>query len=102
MKAYIQVVGQHTADGPPSIILHYDTQRYIFNVREGTQRLCVQEKVKLAKANQIFLTQTNWDCLGGLTGLLLTLTDAGLKKIHLHGGKNLTHFVAATRRFAYR
>ncbi|KAG0738113.1 hypothetical protein G6F35_006069 [Rhizopus arrhizus] len=102
MKAYIQIVGQHTPEGPPSVILHYDSQRYIFNVREGTQRLCVQEKVRLGKANHIFLSRTSWDCVGGLTGLLLTLTDAGVKKIHLHGGKNLSHFIAATRRFAYR
>ncbi|KAI9023548.1 hypothetical protein CLU79DRAFT_701402 [Phycomyces nitens] len=40
MKAYIQVVGQSSPEGPPTIIVHYDQQRYMFNCREGTQRLC--------------------------------------------------------------
>lgn len=34
--------------------------------------------------------------------MLLTLTDAGIRNIGIHGGKNLTHFIAATRHFVYR
>lgn len=37
-----------------------------------------------------------------IVGMLLTLTDAGVRNIGLHGGKNLSHFVAATRQFVYR
>ncbi|GAA5814487.1 hypothetical protein MFLAVUS_007984 [Mucor flavus] len=102
MKAYIQIVGQNSPEGPASLIVHYDDQRYLFNCREGTQRLCVQEKARLAKTSNVFLSRLNWDCIGGLTGMLLTLTDAGIKNIGLHGGKNLTHFIAATRHFVYR
>lgn len=68
MKAYIQIVGQNSPEGPPSLVLHYDSQRYLFNCREGTQRLCVQEKVRLNKLSNVFLTRVNWDCIGGLTG----------------------------------
>ncbi|KAI8085970.1 beta-lactamase-like protein [Gilbertella persicaria] len=86
----------------PSLIVHYDSQRYLFNCREGTQRLCVQEKVRLSKLSNVFLSRVDWDCMGGLTGMLLTLTDAGVKNIDIHGAKNLSHFVAATRHFVYR
>lgn len=68
MKAYIQVLGQNSAEGPPSLLIHYDSQRYLFNCREGTQRLCVQEKARLAKLTNVFLTRVNWECMGGLTG----------------------------------
>jgi ribonuclease Z len=34
--------------------------------------------------------------------MLLTLSDAGIGDIALHGGKNLSHFMAATRQFVYR
>ncbi|KAL9541305.1 hypothetical protein PS6_010359 [Mucor atramentarius] len=102
MRAYIQIVGQNSPEGPPSLVLHYDSQRYLINCREGTQRLCVQEKVRLAKLSNVFLTRVNWDCIGGLTGMLLTLTDAGVRNVDIHGGKNLSHFVAATRQFVYR
>ncbi|KAI8883211.1 hypothetical protein K501DRAFT_219648 [Backusella circina FSU 941] len=102
MKAYIQFVGQSSPEGPPTLVVHYDTQRYMFNCREGTQRLCVQEKVRLGKLSNIFLTRLSWDCIGGLPGMLLTLSDAGIRDISLHGGKNLSHFMAATRQFVYR
>lgn len=68
MKAYIQIIGQNSPEGPPSLIVHYDDQRYLFNCREGTQRLCVQEKARLAKTSNVFLSRLSWDCLGGLPG----------------------------------
>lgn len=71
MKAYIQIIGQNSLEGPPSLIVHYDNQRYLFNCREGTQRLCVQEKGKLAKTSNVFLSRLSWDCLGGLPGMFL-------------------------------
>jgi ribonuclease Z len=71
MKAYIQFVGQTSPEGPSTLVVHYDTQRYMFNCREGTQRLCVQEKVRLGKLSNIFLTRLSWDCVGGLPGMLL-------------------------------
>ncbi|KAI8388141.1 beta-lactamase-like protein [Radiomyces spectabilis] len=102
MKAYIQVVGQASAEGPPSLIVHYDSQRYMFNCREGTQRLCVEEKVRLSKLKNIFLTRLEWECVGGMIGMLLTLADAGTQNLHIHGGRNLTHLMVATRPFVYR
>lgn len=73
MKAYIQVIGQNSPEGPPSLIVHYDSQRYLFNCREGTQRLCVQEKARLSKLSSVFLTRVDWECMGGLTGKRIDL-----------------------------
>ena len=102
MKAYIQFVGQSSPEGPPSIIVHYDSQRYMFNCREGTQRLCVEERVRLSKLRDIYLTRVAWDNIGGMPGMLLTLADAGVKDLTIHGPKNLTHFLVGTRHFIYR
>ncbi|KAI7908336.1 beta-lactamase-like protein [Cokeromyces recurvatus] len=102
MTSHIQIIGQNSPEGPPSLIVHYNSQRYLFNCREGTQRLCVQEKARLGKLSNIFLTRVNWECMGGLTGMLLTMTDAGVRNINIHGGKNLAHFIASTRHFVYR
>ncbi|KAI8576219.1 hypothetical protein K450DRAFT_214494 [Umbelopsis ramanniana AG] len=102
MKAYLQVIGGVNKERAPSLILHYDNQRYMFNCGEGTQRLCVENKLKLAKMKNIFLSRVDWDCVGGLPGMLLTLADGGIKNISLHGPKNLTHFMVSTRHFVYR
>ena len=102
MKAYIQFLGQSSVEGPPTIVVHYDTQRYMFNCREGTQRLFVEERVRMSKLRDIYLTRVQWQTIGGLPGMLLTLADAGVKDLSLHGTKNLTHFMCATRQFVYR
>ncbi|KAF9340904.1 Zinc phosphodiesterase ELAC protein 2, partial [Linnemannia elongata] len=65
MKAYLQVLSTGTADCPPSVILHFDSQRYMINCGEGTQRLCMQQKVRFSKLKTILFTRTHWDCIGG-------------------------------------
>lgn len=34
--------------------------------------------------------------------MLLTLADAGVRKLNIYGGKNVTHSLAAARSFVYR
>ncbi|KAK9709421.1 hypothetical protein K7432_009066 [Basidiobolus ranarum] len=102
MKSYIQILGTSTVDATPSVVVHFDSQRYLFNCGEGTQRLCVEKKVRFAKLQNIFFTRINWENTGGIPGMMLTLADAGTSKLTLHGGPNLTHFIAATRHFIQR
>lgn len=73
MKSYIQILGSGTFDVNPSVLVHYDNQkgckRYLFNCGEGTQRICLQNKLRLVKTRNIFLTRVNWECVGGLPGI---------------------------------
>lgn len=59
--------------------------RYMFNCGEGTQRLAYEHKIKLAKLEHLFFTKSSWKNLGGLPGLCLTLRDAGVSNVTLHG-----------------
>lgn len=59
--------------------------RYLFNCGEGTQRLANEHKTKLTRLQHIFVTQNDWKCTGGLPGLSLTVQDAGVPNITLHG-----------------
>ncbi|KAF9974037.1 Zinc phosphodiesterase ELAC protein 2 [Actinomortierella ambigua] len=102
MKAYLQILSNGTADCSPSIILHFDSQRYMINCGEGTQRLCMESKLRFSKLKTIFFTRTHWDCAGGVPGMLLTLSDVGVRNIKLIGGENLTHLITSTRHFVYR
>ncbi|RHZ49596.1 hypothetical protein Glove_519g75 [Diversispora epigaea] len=106
MKSYVQIFGSGTVDVPPAILVHFDnqkhSQRYLFNCGEGTQRFCLQHKIKASKIKKIFFTRINWESFGGIPGMLLTLADAGAKDMKLYGGKNLTHALAATRGFILR
>ncbi|RYP20861.1 hypothetical protein DL765_002595 [Monosporascus sp. GIB2] len=130
MLNWVQLVTTPTADTPGTcIVLHFDNQRYVFgNIAEGTQRAMVQRKVALNKAEDIFLSGViNWQNAGGLMGTILTIADvlasakenqdenarkkknkAGLAadnvmpRLNIHGGKNLAHFLATSRRFIFR
>lgn len=68
MKTFINIIGTATGDSSPSLILHYDSQRYLFNCGEGTQRLCTETKMRLSKLRTIFVSQVQWDCIGGIPG----------------------------------
>ncbi|KAI1337966.1 hypothetical protein F5Y15DRAFT_407876 [Xylariaceae sp. FL0016] len=132
MLNYIQLTTTPTADTPgTSLLLHFDNQRYVFgNISEGTQRALVQRKTGLNKVEDVFMTGVvNWHNAGGLMGLVLTLADslasakehlesqAAMKKknnsqskplsvvppkLNIHGGKNLAHLLATSRRFIFR
>ena len=68
MKAYLQILSTGTADCPPSIVLHFDSQRYMINCGEGIQRLCLESKFRYGKLKTVLLTRNHWDCFGGLPG----------------------------------
>ncbi|TPX59210.1 hypothetical protein SpCBS45565_g07802 [Spizellomyces sp. 'palustris'] len=68
MKSYIQILGTQTGDTTPSVLVFFDSQRYLFNAGEGTQRFCIENKVRLGKLTNVFLTRINWDTCGGIPG----------------------------------
>lgn len=72
MKSHIQILCCENSDlNFTSILVFFDQQRYLFNVGEGTQRLCLEHKVRISKVNRIFFTQLNWKNLGGIPGTKL-------------------------------
>ncbi|KNE55427.1 hypothetical protein AMAG_17780 [Allomyces macrogynus ATCC 38327] len=105
MKYSVQILGGGARDMAPSLLFKFDSQRYLFNCGEGTQRFCNEHKFRLPKLKNIFLTKLDWTNLGGIPGMLLTLNDVqelGPKgPINLHGPPNLTRFIASLRHFIY-
>ncbi|KAI4720506.1 hypothetical protein E4T48_03279 [Aureobasidium sp. EXF-10727] len=79
MRSFFQFVTTPTADTPgTTLVLHFDNKRYLVgNIAEGTQRASVEQKVRLLKVSELFLTgNTTWEQTGGLIGMILTLADA--------------------------
>lgn len=104
----------------------------IGHVGEGTQRACMEQKQSLLKVSDVFVSgKIDWSTTGGLFGLILTVADGkasaaeqtrialnaanksgknarkhdtsdGSSKLHLHGGRNLTHMIATARKFVSR
>jgi ribonuclease Z len=118
VKTYVQFLGTAGPDNLPSLLIFFDNVRYLFGCGEGTQRFCVEHKVRLSKVSHIFVPQVSWEQLGGMpgtssspllpsvtnssAGMMLTLADVGVKQLNIHGPANLTHFLCATRFFVCR
>lgn len=82
-----------------SKITYFTQNRYLFNCGEGTQRLAHEHKTKLTKLEHIFVTRRSWHCFGGLPGLSLTIQDAGVSNISIHGPSKLDSIFHAMRKF---
>ena len=78
MHSHIQFITTPTSDTPgTALYLQLDDRRYIIgNAHEGLQRAALQMKTRILKINDIFLTgRTEWQSLGGLLGMILTIAD---------------------------
>uniref|UniRef100_U5EN23 Zinc phosphodiesterase ELAC protein 2 n=1 Tax=Corethrella appendiculata TaxID=1370023 RepID=U5EN23_9DIPT len=95
----LQILGSGSPGTPGSVYLFTDQSRYLFNCGEGTQRLAQEHKAKLARLEHIFTTRTCWKRIGGLPGLCLTVQDAGVPNLTLHGPPGLEELFTAMKRF---
>ncbi|XP_055639990.1 ribonuclease Z, mitochondrial [Toxorhynchites rutilus septentrionalis] len=95
----LQIVGSGAPGSPASVYLFSDQTRYLFNCGEGTQRLAYEHKTKLSCLENIFMTRTCWDRIGGLPGICLTMQDVGVPNVTLHGPPGLDELFRAMRRF---
>ncbi|KAI8325315.1 hypothetical protein GQ54DRAFT_283365 [Martensiomyces pterosporus] len=103
MKWSVQVVNSNTHNsGSTSVLVRFNSGRYLFNCGEGVQRLSFENKLRLSRLSNIFLTRVHWETMGGLPGMLLTLSDGGTKNLTISGGHNLAHALASTRHFILR
>ena len=78
MKSYVQVLGAGSRESASHSLYYFlEQHRMLFNVSEGLQRLATQHRLKIApnKMNAVFLTRLDWECFGGLPGLILTMGD---------------------------
>ncbi|CCF59447.1 hypothetical protein KAFR_0H00380 [Kazachstania africana CBS 2517] len=75
--------------------------RYMFGkITEGAQRSITENKIRISKLQNIFLTgNLNWSCVGGLPGMILTIADQGKDKLCLHYGSELINYVVSTWRY---
>ncbi|XP_073831185.1 ribonuclease Z [Musca autumnalis] len=95
----LQILGAGSNGSPASVYLFTDQSRYLFNCGEGTQRLAHEHKTKLARLEQIFVTRNTWPTIGGLPGLALTVQDAGVKELSLHGPPYIDNILMSMKKF---
>lgn len=75
--------------------------RFLFGqIPEGTQRTFPENKTRLSKLENIFLTgEMSWNSIGGLPGMILTLSDQGIKCMNLIYGNDIVNYIVSTWRY---
>ncbi|TMW55303.1 hypothetical protein Poli38472_013194 [Pythium oligandrum] len=102
MVVHMQVLSVQSVEMAPSLMLATETQRFLFNVGDGTQRMCMEHHVRLAKLRNVFLTELRTHTLGGLPGMILTVSDTGKDAMYIHGPEGTSQYMHATRHFLFR
>ena len=102
MSLYLQLLSIATPYSSPCIVLCTENNRFIVDVGEGIQRLCMEHKIKLGKINSILITKICQDTLGGLPGLFLTAADSGLNSLNFIGPNNLNKYWECMSTYVYR
>jgi len=98
----VQVVSVATRDSAPCIAIFSENKRILIDAGEGTQRLAIEQRVRLNRLDSICLTQLSPVVLGGLPGMCLTAADTGLRSARIYGPIGLKEFWASTKSFYYK
>lgn len=109
MSFEIFTTAHQTSDLAKPCVVIRDTgtgnRQMIGSVPEALQRQCNEKTVKLSRLSNIFLSgHLDWRSVGGLPGLILTLSDQGLQSLSLYHGEGtlLQYLIASWRLFVYR
>ncbi|XP_011496822.1 PREDICTED: ribonuclease Z, mitochondrial [Ceratosolen solmsi marchali] len=98
-RIQLQVIGNGSPSEPRCVMLITDHINYVFNCGEGTQRLAAEHHAKLTKIQHIFITKASWNNIGGILGTSLTIQDAGVPFLNLHGPEIINELFSASQYF---
>ncbi|KLT46439.1 Metallo-hydrolase/oxidoreductase, partial [Cutaneotrichosporon oleaginosum] len=79
-----------------SLFVSFDDARFLFGAGEAMQRSLVQKRLSLRKLQAVFLPSGR-SGRGGLAGGLMTLSDAGIKRLAIIGPPDTAQHLATLR-----
>ncbi|KAL0575576.1 hypothetical protein V5O48_006392 [Marasmius crinis-equi] len=96
------VLSTASSDTEPSIVVTFDSFKYLFNAGENTCRSFLQSQRNWRRTKALFFTGASTERAGGLAGMLMTFADATIPRLDVVGPPGLKHFMAAMRFYTYR
>ena len=83
-------------------ILESEEYKYLFNVRDGTQRLCMEHSIRLSKLKMVFFSRIAPDTLGGFPGMILSIYDMGIRELSIYGPEGIAAYIISLQLFINR
>lgn len=86
----LNIIGSGAPDESASVSLSVSNgDKYLFNCGEDCQRLFVDQKRKISRIKHIFVTQTKWNCIGGISCINRVINSSNGCLPMFHGPKQL-------------
>ena len=95
------VLGTGVDGTTPCVLLEDGPHRLLLNATEGLQRLAGEHRLKLHRGlDAVLLSSLEPTAVAGLPGLLLTLAQAGVARLHVCGPPGTAAYLSTLRPFA--
>ncbi|KAH9053195.1 hypothetical protein EDB87DRAFT_1815754 [Lactarius vividus] len=91
-----------SSDTEPSIVITFDSAKYIFNAGENTTRAILLSKRGWRKIKALFLTQLGTQRSSGVTGLSMSVADSSARTMQIIGPRGVLHLLASMRFYTFR
>ena len=115
----VQAVAAPASDSAASLLVVFESKKYLIGCGESTTRLFIQQRLSYKKTQNVFLSSLDQDHAGGLSGAiksidcwsrlnillvgtLLGMSEAGTTHVDVFGPPNTDHFIATARYHARR
>lgn len=86
---YLRAIGTGAVDQPSTALLSTRSNCYLFNCTENTSRYLYANEVSPSRINHIFITQSKWNCIGGLTTIIFNVLAKCGQYPQFHGPETL-------------
>ncbi|KAI9444283.1 hypothetical protein H4582DRAFT_1920585 [Lactarius indigo] len=91
-----------SSDTEPSIVITFESAKYIFNAGENTTRAILLSKRGWRKVKALFLTQLGTQRSSGVPGLLMSVADSSARTMEIVGPRGVLHLLASMRLYTFR
>lgn len=86
----LKIIGSGSVGESPSVCLSTsNNEKYLFNCGEDCQRLLTDQDEQISRIKHIFITQTKWNCIGGILYICRNVNNTQGWLPKLHGPKQL-------------
>ncbi|KAH9174677.1 hypothetical protein EDB89DRAFT_1949681 [Lactarius sanguifluus] len=91
-----------SSDTEPSIVIAFDSAKYIFNAGENTTRAILLSKRGWRKVRALFLTQLGTQRSSGVPGIFMSVADSSARIMQIVGPRGVLHLLASMRFYTFR
>lgn len=86
----LNIIGSGASGESPSVCLSTSSnEKWLFNCGEDCQRLLIERNEKVSRIKHIFVTQTKWNCIGGISCISRMINNTQGWLPMFHGPKQL-------------